>query len=1186
MKLRRLDLENFGIHTEQAFPFAEKGLQLIYGRNEAGKSTLLQAVRELLFGFAHAGSNPFAPDSKSKKMRATALLQLKDGAELEIVRRQGNKNTLSGTFPASEETIDEARWQELLSGADQQMYQHVFGFSLQELATGEESLKEANLDEALFGGGLGRLHDYKQLIKSIDEEAENLFKSRGQKQKINGILAEIKGFKAELKESSLRPAEYEEWLTQAHRCEEELTRLQATYDQVYRRQQHLDRLKRAHPLWIELQTKQQQLAKLEAPSSFPADALEELSQTRNQAKKLASEIDGLARDWSRIEKEIGEIQFNAALIESSEAIRSLVYGIKEIRGYRRDIPIRQQERERDLDEATRILRRIDPKLKLDQIDQFELTFADRNSIQQLARKRQRVQTELDSQAPEQERLEREIREMETTLAEIPVKSQQLVDRLKSSRQPLADAIKRKAELEGTISDLKMKSTQRSGSVEMLLSGKPNWEATLPVPLEPTITKYEHQLQALSEEIRGAERTMRETHEELVAKRDELRRLEQGGELVTKDQLDESRGTRDTSWQALRQVLLGEIERPAEDDLQSQSAAFEGQVQQSDVMADQRYRNAQLLAEHQAILGQIATLEERLGARQQHVANLNEKHEALLDDWQAEWKSCGIAPKSPREMNAWRAAYLDLVQIHAEINRKRVDLTPLDQRIEATTMLLIATGELPEHVSTTEMLSWIDSFLREAETQREKQTELKIRIQSKEDERRSAAQQQEKRQQQLAEIDARGREILTVFQTLGNVDVEMASELILAIDEIQGRLASAAKLDQRIADMQQGLADFQQQVQAVLAATDESLEEMPAEHAAERLGTLLTEAESRHARRKELEFERQVTSQTLESRQAELAELEARLAKWRKQVAVSSDEELESVSQTVRAQQKIESEIAAKESELALVRQSEEPEEFLAALTQLDRDQLELDLTEVTREFAGIQDNLASANQQLGELNSRLREVDLSSRAVIAQGKIESLQADLSDCLDRLGPLLIAKEMLARAMKAFREENSGQLLASISELLERMTEGRYVQVEHDLEQEGGLVLIGPGDVRKKPAELSTGTREQLYLAIRLAYIRHYCQGAEPLPVLMDDILVNFDDDRQMATLNVLAEFDTEIQIILLTCHQPLVAKVQSLKGENRVHRLDGEPVVVETPKSKSPRKKSASKSSTPSLFENA
>lgn len=1184
MRLHRLDLENFGIHTEQSFPFAEQGLQLIYGRNEAGKSTLLQAVREFLFGFAHAGSNPFAPDAKNKKMQATAQLQLKDGSQLEVVRRQGNKNTLSGSFAESDDTIDEPRWLQLLGGADQQMYQHVFGFSLKELATGEESLKEANLDEALFGGGLGRLHDYKQLIKSIDEEAENLFKSRGQKQQINSILSEIKTLKAELKESSLRPAEYEEWLTQARRCEQDLTRLQSQYEKFYRRQQHLDRLKRAHPLWIELQTRQDQLSRLESPQSFPADALDELSQTRTQAKKLASEVDTHQRELERIDQEIKDIHFSNELIEAAEAIRSLVYGIKEVRGYRRDLPLRQQEQLRDLTEAAAILRRIDPKLKLDQVNCFELTLAQRNKITQLSRQQQKTQTELQSQAPDLERLEMEIRELETSLAEAPTQPAELIERLQTSREPLREAIKRKAEVESAIADLQSKRSLRTASVQAMVAEPLDLATPLPLPLESTIAHYESQFQSLAEELRGAKRAVREATDELTAKRDELRRLEQGVELVTKEQLSQMRTQRDASWQQLREMLLGEAK--AADASTSQADAFEGEIRTSDDMADQRYRNAQLLAEHQAMQGQITSLEERLHARQQVAEQLEQQQDALTKAWLAEWQASGIRPKSPKEMNAWRTAYLELTEIDADVRRKEVELQPLQDRIAASTQLLGSTCQLPDYIEPSEMIDWIDSFLREAESQREKATELKIRLQTKRDQRQSTQQQHDKRRQQLADLESQAAELLSVFDSIGEVNLETAHDLLSAIDEIQGRLASADRLQQRITDMQQGLDEFTEQVQAVISATEQDLGNMQPEHAAERLGSLLTEAKSRYDLRKELEIKRQVTTQTLESRQAEHSELEQRLAGWRKQVDVGSDDELESLSQVVRDRQALAREIAAKESELALVRQSEDAEAFLKDLAELDLDRLELDLTEATRELADIQENLGQINQQLGEWNARLREIDLSSRAVIAQGKIESLQADLSDCLDRLGPLLIAREMLDRAMRAFREENAGQLLASISELLERMTEGRYTRVEHDLEQEGGLLLVGPNNVRKKPSELSTGTREQLYLAIRLAYIRHYCQGAEPLPVLMDDILVNFDDDRQMATLKVLAEFDAEIQIIMLTCHEPLVDKVQSLAGANRVSRIDGEPVTPTVPKPKSSRKKSSSKSSTPSLFENA
>ena len=60
-----------------------------------------------------------------------------------------------------------------------------------------------------------------------------------------------------------------------------------------------------------------------------------------------------------------------------------------------------------------------------------------------------------------------------------------------------------------------------------------------------------------------------------------------------------------------------------------------------------------------------------------------------------------------------------------------------------------------------------------------------------------------------------------------------------------------------------------------------------------------------------------------------------------------------------------------------------------------------------------------------------------------------------------------------------------------------------------------------------------------MAIRLAFIQHYCENQEPLPIVIDDVLVNFDVERARQTIKVLADFDPRVQIIFLTCHQHLI-----------------------------------------------
>ena len=82
----------------------------------------------------------------------------------------------------------------------------------------------------------------------------------------------------------------------------------------------------------------------------------------------------------------------------------------------------------------------------------------------------------------------------------------------------------------------------------------------------------------------------------------------------------------------------------------------------------------------------------------------------------------------------------------------------------------------------------------------------------------------------------------------------------------------------------------------------------------------------------------------------------------------------------------------------------------------------------------------------------------------------------------------------------------------------------------------LVIQDQAANRKTVKEMSRGTKEQLYFAMRLGLIDVYEQTSEPMPVVMDDVLVNFDDDRRPAAIKALKEFATNRQVIVFTCHK--------------------------------------------------
>ena len=92
--------------------------------------------------------------------------------------------------------------------------------------------------------------------------------------------------------------------------------------------------------------------------------------------------------------------------------------------------------------------------------------------------------------------------------------------------------------------------------------------------------------------------------------------------------------------------------------------------------------------------------------------------------------------------------------------------------------------------------------------------------------------------------------------------------------------------------------------------------------------------------------------------------------------------------------------------------------------------------------------------------------------------------------------------------------------------------------------------------KTVEEMSSGTRDQLYLALRLATLEWRLEKHEPMPFIADDILVNFDDGRSEATLKALAALAEKNQVILFTHHRQIVQTVESLgmKGHVCIHPL--------------------------------
>ena len=190
---------------------------------------------------------------------------------------------------------------------------------------------------------------------------------------------------------------------------------------------------------------------------------------------------------------------------------------------------------------------------------------------------------------------------------------------------------------------------------------------------------------------------------------------------------------------------------------------------------------------------------------------------------------------------------------------------------------------------------------------------------------------------------------------------------------------------------------------------------------------------------------------------------------------------------------------------------------------------------------------------------------------------EALQAELADVEHQLAGQLDRRRLLERTGLLLEEtrltvarDHQPPVLRDASHWLSRLTDGRHTAITTTIDEACLEVHDRDGNVCK-PERLSRGTREQVFLALRLALVRDLQRHGVPLPLVMDDALVNFDDDRARSAARVLVEFVSdqpgERQMLVFTCHAHVAeifaeanAHVRSLSDPNRVWRR-AEPDVV-------------------------
>jgi uncharacterized protein YhaN len=202
--------------------------------------------------------------------------------------------------------------------------------------------------------------------------------------------------------------------------------------------------------------------------------------------------------------------------------------------------------------------------------------------------------------------------------------------------------------------------------------------------------------------------------------------------------------------------------------------------------------------------------------------------------------------------------------------------------------------------------------------------------------------------------------------------------------------------------------------------------------------------------------------------------------------------------------------------------------------------------------AAMKERLAAAEVQIRQRTEKLGELRANIERLVQDRQLPTKRLELAEiekkleiAADRWQVLATASMVLDRIRSSYESSRQPETLREASGYLERLTQGRYRRVWTPLGE--NALRVDDADGRSLPVEnLSRGTREQLFLSLRMALAAGYARRGAALPLVLDDILVNFDADRAGAAAAVLRDFAAAgHQLLVFTCHQHISSIFASL-----------------------------------------
>ncbi len=1157
MRIKRLDLKAFGPFTDQTLIFHSKdpGLHIIFGRNEAGKSSSLRGLKALLYGFPKQTSDNHI--HANAQLLVGGLLERDSGETLDFLRRK--KNIAALRDPDDNPIADNAL-STFLPGTDAGIFESLYAIDHEVLVQGGKALlaQKGDLGQSLFAAGTGIL-SLRRILEEFNTEAKQLFSPQASTKPLNKALNQYKTLKKLVKTSSLSSRDWQDHRNRLKKTESLRTALQKKRSEQSLELRRLTRLKQAIPQLKHRESLQKSLSTLGKVRILPEDFSEHVQKLKQKQSETIRQNNRANLRLESRQKEHKTIHLNQGLLDQTPLLPSL----ERLGAYKKgmqDKPRLDAAYNACQSEARECLRRVQPDLGLEAVEDLRPVLHRKKRVQTLSNSYEALNLQVSAS---QKNLQKNLREQAQT--------EQALRQLAPEKEisPLAQSFKlamRAGELDEQIrinhEAVEIEKKQCSDTFKRidLFYGAHKDLRTLSLPLPETIKGFEAHFDELNKTQMALNLVDQECKTKLGRLTERLQKMSDSGEIPTESELAAQREKRQQGWQLVQRAWLKKEDIQSEamqyDPSCSLSEAFEKQIHSADQLADRLRSEADRVARFAELKAESQRFEKKLETNKIETIRLQENLHSAEENWRRLWVKNGIHPLTPKEMLTWleqidrlRTRIDALEKNERFLQSQKIHREKLSQALRSNlnqlTTQTISLNELlaPLILSAESVLDDMRRNHQQRKQLEEKKATLKKDQAEYEDAQINAT-------KALQHWQSQWQVALEELQLGEDLSPAEASDILESLQTCFDKLKQAGDFASRIKGIDRDASDYELEVKTLLKNIAPDLLNQSIASAVVQLHNMQEKAKQALVLRQKIQIEIAEITESILLFESELKGFELQMQQYIQEAdcenAAGLNEAILKSKDCIRFRDKL-SEV---EDNLSLLSEGEPLATIIAQAESIQAETLPGKITAITEELAEtLEPEILRLSEVIGDERLTFRQMDGSSDAAETAASAQQVLARIARMANEYVRLKLASTLLHEAIERYRSAHQDPLLKLASSYFSRLTMASFSEIRSDLDDKGVAILIGlrPDGTRLPVEAMSTGTRDQLYLALRLSIVQSRLKSNEAIPFIVDDILINFDDDRSRATLGALADLAQKNQVILFTHHQQIVNDAVKVKG---------------------------------------